>query len=105
LFYFDKTFENLFDNTPGLNMTFKKLMLERFELENHVSTRSLLITDLEAKNNIKMIEPLNIIFSQVNSVNNNIEELKKMNILRLYLIKSHRGKCHAIGKPVRGQRT
>lgn len=105
LFYFDKTFENLFDNTPGLNTTFKRYMLERFELKNHVSIRSALLTDLEQQYKINMLEPLNIIFSQINSVNNNTEELKKMNIIRLYLIKSHRGRCHAMGKPVRGQRT
>ena len=28
-----------------------------------------------------------------------------MNIIRLYLIKSYRGRCHAFGKPSRGQRT
>ena len=86
-------------------MTFKRYMLERFELKNHVSTRSALLTDLEHQYKINMLEPLNIIFSQINSVNNNAEELKKMNIIRLYLIKSHRGRCHAMGKPVRGQRT
>jgi ribosomal protein S13 len=80
-------------------------MLERFELKNHISTRSALLTDLEQQYKINMLEPLNIIFSQINSVNNNTEELKKMNIIRLYLIKSHRGRCHAMGKPVRGQRT
>ena len=80
-------------------------MLERFELKNHVSIRSALLTDLEQQYKINMLEPLNIIFSQINSVNNNTEELKKMNIIRLYLIKSHRGRCHAMGKPVRGQRT
>lgn len=44
-------------------------------------------------------------FSQINSVNNQLPELKRVNILRLYLTRSYRGKCHALGKPVRGQRT
>lgn len=26
-------------------------------------------------------------------------------MLKLYLIRSYKGKCHALGKPVRGQRT
>ena len=30
---------------------------------------------------------------------------RELNIIRLYLIKSYRGKAHAIGKPVKGQRT
>ena len=49
--------------------------------------------------------PLNIIFSQINSVNNNILALKKLKIARMYLVKSYKGRCHAIGKPVNGQRT
>ena len=105
LFYFNKTFSEVFENTPGLNLHFKNLILDRFELKNHVSTKSTAVLDLESKFHISLIDPLNLTFSQVNSVNNSIEELKKFNILRLYLIKSHRGKCHALGKPVRGQRT
>lgn len=49
--------------------------------------------------------PLNIIFSQINSVNNPVYELKRFNVIRLYLAKTYRGKSHALGKPVRGQRT
>jgi ribosomal protein S13 len=79
--------------------------MDRFELKNHVSTKVTLIDAIELKKNISVIEPLNIIFSQVNSVNNSIEDIKKLNILRLYLVKSYRGRCHALGKPVRGQRT
>ena len=105
LFYFNKTFDSIFENTPGLNIYFKNIILDRFELKNHVSTKSIMVNDLELLNHIKIIEPLNVIFSQVNSVNNNVEDLKKFNILRLYLIKSHKGRCHALGKPVRGQRT
>lgn len=52
-----------------------------------------------------LIAPLNIILSQVNSVNNKVDELKRLNIIRLFLIKSYRGRSHALGKPVRGQRT
>lgn len=105
LFYFDKTFEGVFENTPGLNYNFKSSILDRFELKNHVFTRISLISDLELKNHLNLIEPLNVIFSQVNSVNNISEDLKRLNIIRLYLIKSYRGRCHALGKPVRGQRT
>ena len=105
LFYFDQTFEGLFENTPGLGSSFKQLMLDRFELKNHVIIRSSLLTDLETKYHIKMLKPFNFIFSQINSVNNNMHDLKKLNIVRLYLIKSYRGRCHALGKPVNSQRT
>jgi len=49
--------------------------------------------------------PINIIFSQINTVNNIVFDLKRLNILRKFLIKSYIGRCHALGKPVRGQRT
>lgn len=48
---------------------------------------------------------LNIFFSQLGSVNNDYFEMKKYNLVRLYLIKSFRGRAQAIGKPSRGQRT
>jgi len=35
----------------------------------------------------------------------NPNHLVNLNILKKYLIKSYKGKCHALGKPVRGQRT
>ena len=105
LFYFNKTFSDVFENTPGLGIYFKDLMLDRFELKNHVSNRCMFISDIESKYHVNIIDSLNLTFSQISSVNNSVEELKKFNILRLYLIKSHRGKCHALGKPVRGQRT
>ena len=31
--------------------------------------------------------------------------MHRLNIIRLYLIKSYRGRCHALGKPTNGQRT
>lgn len=105
LFYFDKTFEEVFENTQGLGFYFKNLILDRFEIENRVSNRAMLISDLESTFNVPLTDPLNLIFSQVNSVNHSVDELKKLNIVRLYLIKSHKGRCHAIGKPVRGQRS
>ena len=43
--------------------------------------------------------------SRLISINNPIVELHKYNLIRLFLIRSYRGRCHAIGKPVRGQRT
>jgi ribosomal protein S13 len=39
------------------------------------------------------------------SVNNNIKEMTKFNLIRLYLIKSFRGRAQSIGKPSHGQRT
>ena len=55
--------------------------------------------------NSSLYTTVNVILSQVSSVNNQITDLSKFNIVRLYLIKSYRGRAHAIGKPVKGQRT
>ena len=48
---------------------------------------------------------INMYFSRLISINNHINELIKYNIIRLYLIKTFKGRCHALGKPARGQRT
>ena len=79
------------------------LLSDRFEL-NSVSRRKI-ITETQIELNIPLVSTLNIIFSQINSVNNDPVRIQKLNVIRLYLIKSFRGRCHAIGKPVRGQRT
>lgn len=48
---------------------------------------------------------INTLYSQTTSVNNRISELKKYLFLKLLLIKTTRGRAHALGKPSRGQRT
>lgn len=53
----------------------------------------------------ELIHLFNNMFSQMNSVNNSYDDLKRLNIIRLYLIRAYKGWCHALGKPVRGQRT
>ena len=52
-----------------------------------------------------LLHPINVILSQVNSVNNILPDVHRLKIIRLYLIKTYKGRCHALGKPVRGQRT
>lgn len=53
----------------------------------------------------ELVHLFNNMFSQINSVNNNCEDLKRLRIIRFYLIRSYRGWCHALGKPANGQRT
>jgi len=43
--------------------------------------------------------------SQLTSINNDINELIRYNLIRLYLIKTFRGRAQSLGKPSRGQRT
>lgn len=39
------------------------------------------------------------------SINFQVTELNRLNVIRLFLIKTFRGKAQAFGKPSRGQRT
>lgn len=95
----------MFLNTPGLGTSSRKKILNRLEIPNTLNSLKANVTDLGKVSNLSLTTPLNIIFSQINSVNNQVPDLKKLNTLRLFLTKSYRGRCHALGKPVKGQRT
>lgn len=108
LFYFDQTFPSMFYSLPGLGDKTKTSIIDRFELTT--LTRDIRVKDITLdeyqKHNLKpLFRPLNIIFSQINSVNNKNTDLIRLILIKEYLIKSYRGRCHALGKPVRGQRT
>lgn len=106
LFYFTKNLHDIWDNTPSLNIFFRKLILYRFELSFiYKNCKYETFLFCQTYSNRIIIKPLNIIFSQIHSVNHKYYDLYKFHIIRLFLIKSYRGKCHALGKPVRGQRT
>ena len=98
---FDVPFEALFSLSRGFSKSTLKNLIQRFELYPSGPTFRKLITDLHPT----MAASLNLIFSQVTSVNNLVSEVKKYQLLRLYLIKTTRGRSHALGKPSRGQRT
>jgi len=85
----------------GLGLITKTKILKRFELNllynNHFSTF------LEYDKDTRKL--INILLSQITSVNNQISEIQKYNLIRLYLTKTYRGRAQALGKPSRGQRT
>lgn len=106
LFYFEnKTLTDLLDYMPGFGTFFKKKYSERFELTFFLKDKKRTLVNYQNETIRSITKPTNIIFSQINSVNNQRPELYYLNIIRLYLIKTYRGRCHALGKPVRGQRT
>jgi len=85
----------------GVGLATKLQIVKRFEL-------NLLYNDYfasfsEYDKDIRKF--INILLSQINSVNNQLAEVDRYSLLRLYLIKSYRGKAQALGKPSRGQRT
>jgi len=75
------------------------------ELENSVNVNTTLVNEFNTFFKKEIVGFLNHYYSQVASVNNTVHELRRVRIIRLYLVKSYKGYCHALGKPVHGQRT
>jgi ribosomal protein S13 len=85
----------------GIGRSYYKIWLKRFELNLFYYSPYLSLNSLDKESH----RSINRTFSKVLSLNYAANDLAKLNIIRLYLIKSYRGKSHALGKPVRGQRT
>ena len=98
---FDITFRSLFQDTGSFNWALRNLLIKRFELHILKKSTHYAISDFE----LPIAKVLNMLFSQITNINNIDSELHKHNFIRLYLIKSTRGRSHALGKPSRGQRT
>jgi len=92
---------NLFRQTNLLSTSTHQLIVSRFEITNFIINRKISLQGLDSIN----LESLNIFFSQFSSVNGKLRDLQKLILIRLYLIKTVRGRSHALGKPSRGQRT
>lgn len=98
------TIKEMFWYLEGLSIASRKNFTRRFELESYVSNLNNNQTILSTFSLDKR-KTINMYFSQFINTNNNIFELIKFNVVRLYLIKSFRGRSQALGKPSRGQRT
>lgn len=105
LHYFDSSLSQVLNTTYGAGSSLKNLVSRRFEIseESYMHKRSL--PKIEAHYNIFLTRPLNIVMSQLFSVNNSPVYLVRLRVISYFLNKTYRGKCHAVGKPVRGQRT
>jgi ribosomal protein S13 len=91
--------------TPGLGLKHKIILLKRLELTNSTSINLTYINSFKSLYKKNLVFLLNSYYSQINSVNDQLNNLLLLNVVRLYLIKTYRGKCHLLGKPTRGQRT
>lgn len=98
---FNINLKTLFLENTGMADKSKKKFIKRFELNYFKFSKSqtFLMLPLDQR------KIINMYLSQIISINNNIFEIIKYNMIRLYLIKTFRGRCHALGKPSRGQRT
>ena len=98
---FHTPFHKLFVIPKGSATSTKNMLISRFEqhtLARNATQPIYLFGSLFTLS-------LNTLFSQIVSINSSVTELVKQNCLRLYLIKTTRGRSHALGKPSRGQRT
>jgi len=101
---FHTTFTDFFDDKPGLRTKAIKTFTKRFELRHLLFLKNkdkIFSTELT----LDRRKIINMYLAKIIGINNNIFEMLKFNLLRLYLIKTFRGRCHALGKPSRGQRT
>ena len=98
---FNTNFNTMFELTGGFAWSMKKTLISRFELYSLIRKPNQNLATFGSAFTMS----LNVLFSQLTSVNNTVFDLTRHNLLRLYLIKTTRGRCHALGKPSRGQRT
>lgn len=98
---FDTPLKALFTSSRGFNQATLNNLIMRFEFY----PKSSILHKLVSEAHPTLATSLNLIFSQLTSVNNSVAEVQKYQLLRLYLIKTTRGRSHALGKPSRGQRT
>ena len=98
---FNVTINNFIFDLEGWNFYNKKKFLKRFEFLNKKFYLEKNFLDFSLGDR----KIINMYLSQFVSINSSISSLVRYNIIRLFLIKSFRGKSQALGKPSRGQRT
>lgn len=98
---FNLNIKNLLNNLQNFNFKNFNLFFKRFEF--FFFKFNTYLTFLNINLNFKKI--INMYFSRYININYSYKNLIKYNLIRLYLIKSFKGKCAFLGKPSRGQRT
>ena len=98
---FQSNLNSFCSEVGGIGLSTKIQLLKRFELNLLYINCFALFSSYDKD----MRKSINILLSQISSVNNQISEIERFNLIRVYLIKSYRGKAQALGKPSRGQRT
>jgi hypothetical protein len=98
---FNTTFADFFFDKPGFGGLAIKKFIQRFELTFIIKNKNFLLINFT----LDQRKIINMYLSQIVGINNNVFDLIKYNMIRLFLIKTFRGRCFALGKPSRGQRT
>lgn len=98
---FNTTIDELFNDLNGLGFYSKFFFIKRFEFGffKYKKNKNLSQLSLDQK------RVLNMYIAKIGNVNYDISTLLRYNLIRLYLIKTFRGRAQSLGKPSRGQRT
>ena len=98
---FSTSLKFLFNGVGGIQTSFKRTFIKRFEMYQTVLSSKTLLPFYGKE----VLRSFNLILAQIGSVNKPVVEITRLNLIRLYLIKTYRGRGHSLGKPIRGQRT
>lgn len=104
LYKLDWTLREMFNNLAGFGKPTRQNFIKRFEARfflchpTHKNYSFLHMTGDQKK-------IINMYVAQLINTSNDIYNLTRLNLVRLYLIKSFRGRAQMLGKPSRGQRT
>jgi ribosomal protein S13 len=94
----------MFNNLAGFGKPTRHNFIKRFEYRfflKHHFYKNFSFINMNAEHK-KLI---NMYVSQLIYTSNDIYNLTRLNLIRLYLVKSFRGRAQMLGKPSRGQRT
>jgi len=97
---FETPILNLFDEFPGLSKHTFNNLARRLELSTELHKNPLCVSFTDSE-----LRTMNIYLAQLTSINIPVLEYEQKATTRYYLIKTYRGRCQALGKPSRGQRT
>lgn len=98
---FDSNWWSFCHEVGGFGRTTRVKFVRRFELNHFYYNKKRSFGELDDG----VHRSMNLILSKMSSINYRVSEVQYLNLVRLYLIKSHRGRAQALGKPSRGQRT
>jgi ribosomal protein S13 len=97
---FEVPLKKLFSEFDGIADHAFRNLIQKLELSTQLKTRPLCSNLPESKT-----RSINVYLARIASVNDPFTSFAQAANVRYYLVKAYRGRCQAIGKPARGQRT
>jgi ribosomal protein S13 len=98
---FIHSLHNFLSLNAGINVSSLNILLKRLEINKQNFGLKLNLLAFSTQQQYALNNEL----SAVASTNYPVRMLYRFNILKLFFIRSYKGICHILGKPVHGQRT